>query len=179
MGVGGRRPNTMTPVLKGHHPPRDASAAGGYIVQMDPPEELSAEGLAVWETITPELVKGKVLRMDDLPLLVEACEAWALVRKFRQQLWSAVEEMDRAMAAETPADPDEAKKHIARIEILSGQVKRARSAWTAAYRVAMSAAGDLGLGPTARVRLGLAQVQGMSLLESIGQGASGQKDGML
>lgn len=181
MGVGGRRPNTIEPTLKGHHPQPDPSAAGGTIVELpEPVDELSEEGLRIWRLITPELVKGRVLRMDDIPLLVEACEAWALTRKFRQQLWEAVNGLDRLMEMEAPHDPDQREEHYALVELASGQVKRARSAWTSAYKAAMSAAGDLGLGPTARVRLGLAQVQGQSLLESLQsgtQGVPGQKDG--
>lgn len=171
MGVGGRRPNTISPAVKDRDRIVDPSQAGGYIVAFEPPDELSKGGRDIWETITPELVKGRVLRMDDIPILIEACEAWALTRTFRRQLWKAVQ-MYEEVAENEPKDPAEFEAWSAKLDAASAVVKRTRSAWVAAYRVASSAAGDLGLGPTARVRLGLAQVQGQSLLESLTEGAS-------
>ena len=181
MGIGGRRPTTIEPTLTGHHPQPDPSAAGGTIVALEAPEELSAEGRGIWDIITPELIKGRVLRPDDVPMLVEACEAWALTRKFRQQLWQAVRAYDALAGAEPGPDstPEDHEVWVAQLDMASAIVKRTRSAWTASYKAASSAAGDLGLGPTNRVRLGLAQVQGASLLDALtnGTGVPEHKDG--
>jgi phage terminase small subunit len=164
----------LDPSVKGNRVHADPSAAGGYITEIEPPEDLSEEGLHYWNLITPELVAGRVLRADDIPLLVECCEAWAFVRTFRKALRDALDRYEQALALPAPqGDLEAMKAHDALLEMRSAEVKRTRAGWTQAYKAALSASGDLGLGPVARVRLGLAKVQGASLLGQIAQGAGG------
>lgn len=177
MAIPGRRPNVTTPVLPGHHPERDPSAAGGYITELETPEALTPEAAVIWETIVPELVKGKVLREDDLVMLMEACEAWAIAIWFRRHLQRQQKIYDEFLNEDPPRDPDEREKWEKRGERASAEVKRLRSGWNAAYKMALAASGDLGLGPVARVRLGLAKVQGASLLDALSENVSVQKDG--
>ena len=171
MSVSGRKPSTEAARTgAGHRQHADPSQAGGYIVELEPPEELSKGGLEVWEVVVPDLVKSGVLRADDLVILVECCEAWAIARKFRSNLWAALDTQDTVMAelelllGTGVAEADDFKIASARAEAAEASVKRARSGWTAAFKAALSSSADLGLGPVARVRLGLTKLQGASLL---------------
>lgn len=176
MGIPGARPKVDTPALPGHHPVRDASEAGGYIEAMEMPAGLSDGAQVVWQMITPELIRGKVLREDDVIPLIEACEAWAQAIWFRKHLQRQQAVYDEMADQTPPVDEDELKLWMARFERTSAEIKRLRSGWNAAYKMALSASGDMGLGPVARVRMGLAKVQGASLLEALTKGVSGQGD---
>ena len=111
---------------------------------MEPPADISEAAREMWDLITPDLVEHKLLKPSDLPLLIEMVEALALAKRFRERLLTEMDGMN---------DPAE--------------VKRLRTAWVDALRSASSLAGDFGIGPVARVRLGLTKLQGASLQDLI------------
>ncbi len=172
MAVGGRKPSTEAARTgAGHRPLPDPKAAGGTITAMDPPDELSRGARDVWDIITPDLFASKTLRTDDLILLVESCEAWAIARWFRAELWRLIDEQERLQAECDQEDLSEEARDraYAGIERCETRIKRCRAGWANAFKNAESASGDLGVGPVARVRLGLAKLEGASLIDALNQ----------
>lgn len=172
MGVPGAKPTVVaslglsTSRSESGPDPRDA---GGDIVSIDTPETLSARGRDVWDLIVPPLLDAKVLRQDDLVLLVECAESWAASEHFRERMWDLIRRQDEI---ETNIDAghlhgDDLKVALSTLELYDGQVKRARTAWQQSLRSAVQLGGELGLGPVARVRLGTAKVVGASLLDML------------
>lgn len=150
-----------------HREAPDPSAAGGTITRLDPPESLSPGGVEIFNAITPVLIQSKVLREDDLPMLEQCCEAWALSRYYRTRTWEIAARLDKSEAELDLLSGDELRDHLAEVEMLDGSMKRARAGWNQATILAARLSAELGLGPVARVRLGLARVQGASLLEAL------------
>lgn len=168
MGVPGRKPNVGA----------DAAAPGPYVPTGDKnlvlrdkdgnevlsPELLSEGGAAIWAVLLPDLIKTGVFRESDTILLVELCETLASAQDFRRQvrgLMGRLEDAEaRAAAGEEDADRD--------AEVLSTRVKRARAAYLQSMKLVMSIAGEFGISPVARLRLGLMRVQGATLLGALG-----------
>lgn len=173
----GRKPDVVSDKLSAsHYLQPDPSMAGGTLTEITVPATLSEGGAAVWELIVPPLLGAGILREDDLVLLVECAESWAASEHFRQRMWDLIEEqeqIDRQLADTSGMDGDELKILWAREEAQEGRIKRARVGWMQSLQRAQSLSADLGLGPVARVRLGLAKVQGLSLLEMLKQHAEG------
>lgn len=133
MGVVGRPPDLVsTRTGASNRPERDARDAVGTLTHMDPPDDLSPEARDAWEVIVPPMLEAKILRPEDAALLIEACEAWAMVWYFRRAFWGEVN--GTADAAE---------------------MKRLRSGWDASLRQARGLLGELGVGPVSRIRTGL------------------------
>ena len=107
-------------------------------------------------------------------MLVECVEAWAASEYFRARMWERIAEQERTdeLVSSGGLTGDEFKLALATSEIIDGQVKRARTAWLQSVRAAASLSADLGLGPVARVRLGLAKVEGASLLQVLQEHAA-------
>lgn len=141
MPIPGRKPELVRSV---HVPDPDPAEAGGTIrqAQLDPPVPLSDTAQEVWDVLVPDLAGTGVLRESDAVLLTELVEAIALSRWFRQELQAEM----RNGGADTP------------------EAKRLRAGWAQAAKLAWSMAAEFGVSPVARVRLGLAKVQGASLL---------------
>lgn len=144
MGVGGPKPDLVAQRLGASNVPDRAPT--GDVVELLPPDQLSPKGRVVWDTVVPVLVKSRVLREEDLLLVVEACEAWALVTHFRVLLWREIDGSN---------DPAE--------------IKRLRTSWADALRLAKSLSQDLGIGPVSRMRIGLAEAGAASLLAQLGE----------
>lgn len=90
-------------------------------------------------------------------MLIEACEAWALARRFRSDLWEELRGLN---------DPD--------------VVKKLRASWRAALDAAKSLSAELGISPVAQVRLGLLKAQGASLMDALNvRHTEGENDGGL
>jgi phage terminase small subunit len=141
--------------------------AGGTLEALTPPASLSPAAQEVFEVITPVLLDSKVLREDDIPMLEQCCEAWAMARYYRTRTWALIDQLDRASAQLDMLSGDELRDQLAEVEMFDGSLKRARAGWNQATILAARLSAELGLGPVARVRLGLARVQGQSLLEAL------------
>jgi P27 family predicted phage terminase small subunit len=167
MGIPGRRPDVTTSALQASHRHLpDPASAQGNLARLDAPEDLSDTARDVWETVVPDLVGMKVLRPQDVIILTEFCEQVALARSARSRMVVFQTELEKAME-EGPQPGEEPKDYLARVDAYSQAVKRDRAGYVALMRLAYSAAGDLGIGPTARVRLGLGKLQGQSLLAAL------------
>lgn len=177
MSIGGAKPDVVSDKLSAsHYLQPDPSMAGGTLKEIEVPATLSPGGVEVWGLIVPPLLGAGILREDDLVLLVECAETWAASEHFRKRMWELLDEqaeIDRKLADTSGMDADELKLLYARDEAQEGRVKRARVGWMQSLQRAQSLSADLGLGPVARVRLGLAKVQGLSLLEMLQQSANG------
>lgn len=106
------------------------------------PETLSDDAAVYWRQVVPSLITHDILIDADLPLVVNFCRAMALADRFH---------------AELEGDVD-----------LSGDaVKRTRVGYERQVALALRLAGELGIGPVPRVRLGLMKARGHSLLEHL------------
>lgn len=152
----------------------DSRMAGGEIVELDPPAGLSPGAVAVFEQMTPALLRAKVLREDDIPMLEQCCEAWAMARYYRTRTWTLIDRLERAQDELDGLDGDEFREKLSELEVLDGSMKRARAGWNQSSTLAARLSSELGLGPVARVKLGLARVQGQSLLEALMGDNAGQ-----
>lgn len=133
MGVVGRPPDLVSQRTGASHTPeRDSRDAVGTLTHMEPPEGMSVEAAEAWHIMVPPMLDAKILRPEDAPLLVEACEAWAMVWYFRRALWGEIH---------GTADGQE--------------IKRLRSGWDASLRQARGLLAELGIGPVSRIRTGL------------------------
>lgn len=146
MSVPGRKPDLVADRLPSSHSPRpDATVlAPGAVVELNPPEDMSDEAVEVWDIVVPALIRNQVLREEHVVMLIEACEAWALARRFRADLWQELHGLN---------DPD--------------TVKKIRASWRAALDAAKSLSSELGISPVAQVRLGLLKAQGATLLDAL------------
>lgn len=152
MGMVGRPPD-LTAQRTGDNPV-DSRDAAGTVTHMTPPEGLSVEAEEAWHIIVPPLLQAKILRPEDAPLLIEACEAWAMVWYFRRAMWGEIQ---------GTADASE--------------IKRLRSGWDASLRQARGMLAELGIGPVARIRTGLMKAGGgQGLLGQIEAGEPGPHD---
>lgn len=175
MGIPGRRPDLLTPRLEASHREMpDPATAGGTIVELERPDVLTDDAVVVWEQVVPDLVAAKVLREQDLVLLIEFCEQVGMARRARERLVAMQVELDRAME-DGPQPGEEPKDYIARVDAWSQAVKRERSSYVALMRLAYSAASEFGISPVARVRLGLFKVQGASLLDALSKAREGSQ----
>lgn len=149
MGIGGAKPDLISQRTgASNREAPDPAAAAGEIVAMDPPPGLSKLGREVWDQITPALFKAKILREEDIIMLVEVCEAWGLVWYFRRALWREIEGSND-----------------------SNEVKRLRAGWAQSLQHARTMLGDLGVGPVSRIRTGLMKsATGGGLLDELPSG---------
>lgn len=164
MGIAGRRPDLVTQRLDaGHRPVPDPQNAGGTLVALDPPEDLTPAALQVWNVVIPSLLEARVLRPEDIILIVEFCEVIAMARKHRADMDTWIKHLEQAYE-DGATDFEEPKNFLARLEMMSQRVKKDRTGYHQAMRLGVSLASEFGISPVARVRLGLAKVQGASLL---------------
>lgn len=132
MGIGGAKPDLVSQRTGASNRDEVSPAdAAGEITWMEKPE-LSKTGGEVWDQITPALFKAKILRDEDIILLVEVCEAWGLVWYFRRALWTEIEGAND-----------------------SNEIKRLRAGWSQSLQHARAMLGDIGVGPVSRIRTGL------------------------
>lgn len=167
MGIPGRRPDLLSARLDAHHGSQpDPGSAGGTLVALEPPIDLTPGALAIWTVVLPPLLEARVLRPDDIVLLIEFCETIAMARGHRLSItyWQKVIDDAEEHGATGMEEP---KDFLARLEMMSMRVKRERAGYHAAMRLGVSLASEFGISPVARVRLGLAKVQGASLLDSL------------
>ncbi|GAA2141508.1 hypothetical protein GCM10009760_25750 [Kitasatospora kazusensis] len=136
MGVRGAKPSTSA-----------AATSGGALVRTgerdalpyEAPEELSAGAARMWLGLLPDLIASGTFRESDGFLLVELCEMWSEAQEFRRAL---------------RAEPDKG----------GAEAKRLRAGYLQSMKLVMSIASEFGISPVARLRLGLMQVQGATLL---------------
>jgi phage terminase small subunit len=144
MGIGGAKPDVVSQRTgASNRPAPDPADAAGEITWMEKPE-LSELGGQVWDQITPPLFTAKILRLEDVIMLVEVCEAWGLVWYFRKALWTEINGMND-----------------------SNEVKRLRAGWAQSLSHARSMLGDLGVGPVSRIRTGLMKASSGGLLDEL------------
>ncbi len=153
-------------------PSPEQAAGGDAVLYVEPPADLTDRAREVWDVVVAPLCETKTIKAEDVVLLIEFCESLGMARHFRKTADAMAIEYDKAYDA-GPEVGEETKDWIARLELMSGQVKRARAGYVQTVKVAQSLAGDLGMGPVTRVRLGLAKVQGMSLLDVLQQRRNG------
>lgn len=137
-----------------------------------PPEELSEDAGKAWAVLLPDLISTGVFSTSDSFLLFELCETLASAQGFRREvktLQARLEESDERYAKERDegADGDRLDRLEKESEHLSGRLKRARAGYLQHMKLVMSIAGEFGISPVARLRLGLMKVQGASLLGAL------------
>jgi phage terminase small subunit len=137
-----------------------------------PPEELSPDAAKAWDILLPDLISMGVFSPSDAFLLFELCETLASAQGFRREvktLQARLEDSDERYAKERDAgaDPERLERLEAESEHLSGRLKRARAGYLQHMKLVMSIAGEFGISPVARLRLGLMKVQGASLLGAL------------
>ena len=150
MGVAGKKPNLIAQ-RTGETP--DPADAAGSVSWMDAPPDLSERARLIWDLILADLIEAKVFRPADGLLLAELCEAFAMAQGFRSEVTSLQERLARATEAGAEKE-------------LSDRIKKARTGYRQAMQTVMSIAGEYGITPVARMRLGLLQLQGNSFLDA-------------
>lgn len=115
-----------------------------------PPDDLPPAAAEIWAALVPELDKLKVYRPQDRFLLGELCFALAMAQSFRRAFTRLIEDVDVSVdAAGAP------------------EMKRVRTGYVESVDLARKLAADLGIPTVERVRLGLATLQGNSLLAGL------------
>lgn len=147
MAISGRKPVQGGDVQKAA-----AKTPSGDIVAMEPPADLTPEGAMIWNVLLPDLIANKVFRFSDAILLSELCESLAMARGFRA-------EIVKTQARYDSLDEDA----FDTLEAVSGMLKRSRTGYRQMMQTAMSIAGEFGISPVARLRLGLMAAQGAKL----------------
>lgn len=147
MAVSGRKPNLPAQRTRaGHreHPEPPPESSG--VPLGPPPEDLPPRAAEIWDELVPELDKLGVYRPQDRFLLAELCFSLALAQAFRNSWTRHLESTDDASTLE---------------------MKRLRTGYVEALDLARKLAADLGIPTVERVRLGLAKLQGASLLAGL------------
>lgn len=157
MGIAGRKPEVGSDLSIQRAREGVQSGTAESVVLMEPPEDLTPEAARIWEEILPDLIAAKVFRPSDGILLSELCSTLAMARGFRAEIAKLQEE--HALALES--------RDFEGADSLSQMIKRARSGYLQSLKAAMSIAGEFGISPVARLRLGLMQIQGNSLLGAL------------
>lgn len=144
---------------------------------LEPPADMAADAVAVWEAVVPWLLEQGILAASDLLLLVELCEVTAWARRYRDALEQLVEHADIWAGMQRDAEGDEAFiPSDIRYPLLLGsaEAKRLRTGYLECLKRAESIASKMGLTPTDRVRLGLMRRAGAaSLVEAIERAMKG------
>lgn len=152
--------------MRGRKPDGAKAAAEGTAVALpgerssaliEPPAELTPEARAYWEKVIPDLAEMGVYVDSDVFLLTEMAENYAMAVRFRRQVTKLQTDLEAA-------DTDD----LDRLELLSGQLKRARAGYLQHQKMLWSMAAEFGTTPTSRVRLGISKLQGASLLSMFG-----------
>ena len=138
----------------------------GDVVYVDPPDDLSEGGAELWHALHPDLIATKVFRVSDSILLSELVESLAMAREFRQEVRLA----QRRYEEIRPEDFENRKDYWHALELADGQIKRARTGYRQMMQTAMSIAGEFGISPVARLRLGIMVRQGVKLTDLFGDG---------
>jgi phage terminase small subunit len=172
MGIRGRKPNLEAQASGASHkaeivtdflPLPVESADPALLPEEYQPdtESMTPDGVAIWNMIVPDLVEAQVFREMDTILLEELCESLSMAREFRKQMIYYKDRLGSAMleAEGTEDDP--------LMDSYSRGLKRARSGYREMMQTAMSIAGEFGISPVARMRLGLLKIQGNSLLGAL------------
>lgn len=160
---GGAKPSARNAVTV-YTPPGVEGALAGM------PAELSPEGKEVWAVLVPDLEAQQLFRPSDVLMVVELCELLAEARRFRRRLDTLqrrMEELDEMDNEGRLAAYGELSAAFDAEDRLDGMLKRARTGWLQCLQRAQSLAGEFGVSPVARIRLGLLRVQGQSLLEAL------------
>lgn len=146
-----------------------AAKAGptGDVAWMEPPADLSAGGADLWNVILPDLIAAKVFRLSDAVLLSELCESLAMAREFRAEINRLVPKAKDALEAED----------FEVYETFSQMLKRARAGYRQTMQTALAIAGEFGISPVSRLRLGIMQAQGSTLLGILGDQREKKKRG--
>jgi phage terminase small subunit len=168
VGVPGRKPNmgAASAEVEVFVPTGQVDALPG------PPEELTEGALSIWSVVLPDLISNGVYRPSDAIMLVELCESLATAQGFRRQangLMQRLERQEERCAELLEAGDLETLQDAEKdAEVLSGRLKRARSGYLQNMKLVMSIAGEFGISPVARLRLGLMRIQGGTLLAALG-----------
>jgi P27 family predicted phage terminase small subunit len=167
VGIPGRKPDVTTSALQaGGRSAPDPALAAGNITELVAPEDLTKEARDVWAVVIPDLIEHKIIRMSDVPLLIEFVEAIGHARKFRVQMDLWQDMLDKELEDGCPPNT-EPKDYYERLSLISQSVKRERAGYIATLKAGMSLASEFGISPVARVRLGLGKLQGQSLLAAL------------
>ena len=155
MGVPGRKPNLDTASAEG----KAVVRTGEVGVIVGPPEEISDPAKVIWDTLVPDLVSMGVFTVSDTFLLFEMCEALASAQAFRREATSLQRQLENF---DQTGDFDNADR-------ASSRLKRARAGYLQNMKLVMSIAGEFGISPVARLRLGLMKLQGGTLLSAMAE----------
>lgn len=149
MAVAGRKPEAHGKIARRREPTQS-----GTVVAMDAPDDLTDEAKMIWDTLLPDLIALRTFVESDALLLSELCAELATARAFRRQVETLEPDFDAALR----------EKDFERADALSGMLKRARTGRRQAMQTVLAIAGEFGITPAARLRLGLMKAQGSSLL---------------
>lgn len=143
MGTPGAKPKLSAQRTSddGKHPP-------GRVIEVTPPPELSPEAEEIWPVVVDDLASKGALIPADLPMLTEWVEAIALARAYRRRL-TEVRKQDTVTEYDRNGNPHQVPPLDSKV------VKRLRAGWKQAMDTVKSIAGDFGLTPADRMRLGL------------------------
>jgi P27 family predicted phage terminase small subunit len=146
VGIAGRKPDI---VATRTDPDRTPARQTGDIVAMDPPEDLTDTAAEIWRGLLPDLLAAKVFRVSDAFLLSELCSVMAMAREFRA-------DVERLQEMEVNEDDYESQSdYFDALERVDAMLKRARTGYRQMMQTTMSIAGEFGISPVSRLRLGL------------------------
>lgn len=135
------------------------------------PADLTPAAAHIWDVLLADLTEMGVFRPADELILVEVCEMLQEAKRLRK----AIDQPgDRWIYLEKDISPDERQELLAQPELLaelwpaSGAYKRLRTAYLQTMRTLKSYIDEFGVTPVARLRLGLLQLQGASLMDAFG-----------
>lgn len=149
MAPRGRKPNVLTQKSgSSHNPQPDVSvlAPGALTDHIAPPDILSKEAAPYWEIMSDALIDARVLRPEHVPMMIETAEAFAMAHYLRKDMWTAIREGYEPKI-----------------------IGKMRTNYVSVAGLARGYAADLGISPTAQVRLGLLKAQGSSILDALDQ----------
>lgn len=151
MGVRGAKPEITTK----REPITPEMISGGEAVEEFPaPADLTDDAAVLWNVLVEDLVSARVFRKGDEPLLSELVSSLAMAREFRF-------EVDTLQARLRQAYEDD---DLEVADALSANLKRARTGYRQMMQTVMSIAGEFGISPVSRLRLGLMKIEGENSL---------------
>lgn len=150
MAVGGRKPVPGGDVQRAR-----AHTQSGDIVAMEPPEGMSPRAQAHWKVAVEGLIAMKVFQLSDAPQLAHYCRSLAMADDFADEIDMLARELESAYES----------KNFDLAEMISGQIKRARSGYVQMLTIVSRIGGDFAMSPVARIRLGLMAAQGAKSLD--------------
>ena len=144
--------------------PADIPAAGAFMVtELHPPSWMDEEAIEIWNAFIPQLVSEQKVEPRDVPLLIQLVTALQLTERYRVALYE--------LHTHATVDSRDTRGNVHELSTLgSPEDKRLRVAWQQSSATAQKLAGDFGMNPVSRIRLGLAGSKAATFGELMAQG---------